>query len=105
MQLRKPRSPLSAIYKERTRGAAFVIQFDFKVLTGDDVYRAQLWEILSALAFRSGLLAGVTPSHRSIPMGTWDGKRSLGGEGEERGEDMSQQEKGRFCCVGCLSAL
>ena len=48
------------------------------------MYRAQLWEILSALAFRSGLLAGVTPSHRSIPMGTWDGKRSLGGEGEER---------------------
>lgn len=39
------------------------------------MYRAQLWEILSVLAFRSGLLAGVTPSHRSIPMGTWRGRR------------------------------
>ena len=27
------------------------------------------------LAFRSGLLAGVAPSHRSIPMGTWRGRR------------------------------
>ena len=33
------------------------------------------------------------------------GEAGSGGEGEERGEDMSQQEKGRFCCVGCLSAL
>ena len=54
------------------------------------MYRAQLWEILSALAFRSGLLAGVTPSHRSIPMGTWDGKRSLGGEGEERQREAQE---------------
>lgn len=33
------------------------------------------------------------------------GEAGSGGEGEERGEDMSQQKKGRFCCVGCLSAL
>lgn len=33
------------------------------------------------------------------------GEARSGGEGEERGEDVSQQEKGRFCCVGCLSAL
>ena len=52
-------------------------------VTWDDVYSAELWEILSALTSRSGLLAGVTPSHRSIPMELGTGRGALEGKQTE----------------------